>query len=66
MVKTIPFQLNAVQPPVNLTQKLGSVVLQIREFCKSECSVVSRSFCKFVQVTSFATCYESKEKIKDF
>ena len=41
------------QPPLNLTQKLGSVILQIQSFLVIIKAVVNDSFVKFVQVSSF-------------
>ena len=44
------------QPPVNLTQKLGSVIMQIQSFLVVIKSVVNKSLDKFVQVTLFVMC----------
>jgi len=41
------------QPPLNLTQKLGSVIMQIQSYSAIIKSVVDKSIVKFVQVSSF-------------
>jgi len=43
----------ALQPPLNLTQKLGSVNMQIQSCLVIINSVVNESIVKFVQVTLF-------------
>jgi len=43
----------ALQPPLNLTQKLGSVNMQIQSCLVIINSVVNESIVKFVQVSSF-------------
>jgi len=55
----------AVQPPLNLTQKLGSVMMQIQNILVIIKSVVNNSIVKFVQVSSFVIVqvliYEKKK-----
>jgi len=46
-------ELKTPQPPLNLTQKLGSVIMQIQSFLVVIKSVVNESVVKFVQVSSF-------------
>ena len=41
------------QPPLNLTQKLGSLMMQIQSFLVIIKSVINDSIVKFVQVSSF-------------
>jgi len=41
------------QPPLNLTQKLVSVIMQIQSYLVIIKLVVIESFVKFVQVSSF-------------
>ena len=43
----------ALQPPLNLTQKLGSVFMQIQNYMVIIKSVINESMVKFVQVTLF-------------
>ena len=42
---------SALEPPLNLTQKLGSVIMQIHGLLAIMKSVVNKSFVKFVQVS---------------
>jgi len=44
---------SALEPPLNLTQKLGSVMMQIQSFLVIIKSVVNESLGRFVQVSSF-------------
>jgi len=45
------------QPPLNLTQKLGGVFMQIQSFSVIIKSVVNESIVKFVQVSSFVRLF---------
>ena len=47
----------ALQPPLNLTQKLGSVNMQIQSCLVIINSVVNESIVKFVQVSSFVRLF---------
>jgi len=44
------------QPPLNLTQKLDSIIMEIQSYLVIIISVVKECIVKFVQVSSFVMC----------
>jgi hypothetical protein len=54
------------QPPLNLTQKLGSLMMQIQSFLVIIKSVINDSIVKFVQVSSFVGLHNNERLVYEY